>query len=113
MNTPVGLRVRDGEGGSRLYPASAFSYLSHSLRHTVNATIGGHIYSLVDCATEEECFAVERSIFDAICGYPKYPPNHPCILIYDLTRIAHYALDEFRNPEEGEWEDNPVEEAIS
>lgn len=94
----IALRVRDREGGSRLYPASAFNYLSHSLRHTVHATIGGNIYSLVNCATEEECFAVENAIFNAICGYPEYPPYRPCVLIYDLTHIAHYALEEIRNP---------------
>lgn len=110
MADHLALRVRTHEGGSRLYPASAFNYLSHSLRHTVHAAIGGYIYSLVNCATEEECFAVERAVFDAICGYPKYPADHPGILIYDLCHIAHYALEEFRHPEEEEWEDDPVEE---
>lgn len=102
---PIFLSIDDGDGGMRIYPLSAFGYLSHNSRGRLHIAIGDRLWPLADCRTEETAIALEDALLQEIAATIREHrrlrrhQGHPA-LILDLNDLAYGNLVELQLDED-------------
>lgn len=102
---PIFLSVDSGDGEMRIYPLSAFGYLTHNSRGHLHIAIGDRLWPLADCRSEEMAIALEDAILQEIAATiqeHRRLRNHqgPPALILDLNEIAYSNQVELRLEED-------------
>jgi len=87
------LRIDSGDGIARIYPLSAFGYLTHNPRGHLHIVIGDRVWFLADCRPAEMVVALEDAILQEIAAtiwaYRDLSPYQgPSACIIDLNEIA-------------------------